>query len=405
MAHNKLTVHCPGSKSMTQRALMIASLADGPSVIEYALRCDDSRHLSALLTQLGVKLCWEGDQVEVTPRPLVADGEVHYCGNAGTAVRFSCCLSLLCGGGALVIDGDERMRERPIGRLAGALERLGVAVRYLGTRGCPPISLRREGPTPGEVELDVSISSQYASGLLLVAPRLKDGLRLLLKGAAVSRPYLDMTVEMMRGCGAELRWQGANQIVVAPGCYRGGKIAIEPDWSTAAFLLAAGRIADVDLAIPNLEREKSLQGDVAFVEFLAQLSQAHPHRFDLQDTPDLIAPLAAAALFADYPTEIRNVAHARVKECDRIRVLAEQLARIGAEVREYDDGLQIAPLKATSVAPIELDPANDHRMAMAFGLVSLRVDGVSVADPECVDKSFPSFWAELRRIKQAMRGA
>ena len=202
-----ITVSCPGSKSMTQRALVIAALADGAGqvTIEGALECDDSRYLSQVLRALGVGVHWDGSRVQVRPGPLASSGERQFVGNAGTAMRFSSSLSLLSEG-ELVLDGDERMRQRPLGPLAEALQRLGVHVRYLGQRGYPPVSLRRGGALCDEVDLDVSQSSQFASGLLLVAPRLPRGLVVRLSGERVSVPYLDMTTKMMGRAGVQAEW-------------------------------------------------------------------------------------------------------------------------------------------------------------------------------------------------------
>lgn len=401
-----LRVSCPGSKSMTQRALLIAALGDGPATISGGLRCDDSRYLSEVLGALGVAVRWDGERVDVAPGLLAAPEGVQYVGNAGTAMRFAACLSLLVDG-ELVLDGDARMRERPIGALVEGLAALGVSGRYLGRAGYPPIALARGAALQSEVELDISLSSQYASGLLLVAPRLPAGLVLRLKGDKVSLPYLHMTVEMMRRAGAEVRWPaGADEIAVAPGHYRARHLMVEPDWSTAAFLLGAAQIAGCEVDLPGLEAPgRSLQGDAAFAAFLAQLRARAPVRIDLRDTPDLIAPLAAVALFARAPTRLEGVAHARVKECDRIAVLAAELTKVGAVVREQPDGIEIEPLDRSRVpaGPIELDPASDHRMAMAFGLVSLRVPTIVVREPDCVSKSFPAFWRELERFKARLR--
>jgi len=330
-----------------------------------------------------------------------------FLGNAGTAVRFGACLSLLSDG-ELVIDGEPRMRQRPIGALVEALAQLGVTARYLGEAGYPPLGLSRGSTAGDRVRIDGSLSSQYASGLMLVAPRLSSGLTVELTGALVSRPYLEMTAQMMRQAGAEVEadWDGDPPFIrVAPGGYRGGEpLVVEADWSTASFLLAAGELSGRRPRIPNLvEPARSLQGDAAFAQHLERLrgdAAGGEHVIDLSDTPDLIAPLAALALFASHPVQLRNVAHARTKECDRIAVLAEQLRRVGAEIDEHEDGLTLRPLRplTTPAEPVSLEPAADHRMAMAFGLVGLKLPHVTVLQPECVSKSFPAFWSALARF-------
>lgn len=396
-----LRLRAPSSKSMTQRALILAGLGDGPCVVDRPLVCDDSRYLTDLLRALGVGVDWEHDErVVVRPGPLVAPSEPVFCGNAGTAVRFGSCLSLLCDG-ALTIDGDEHMRGRPIGALGAALGALGIDVTYLERRGCPPLRLSRRAPTPAEVAVDTSLSSQYASGLLMVAPRLPEGLAITLTGAKVSMPYVAMTLAMMRAAGASID-VAAERHTIAPGSYQARRIAVEPDWSGAAFLLAGGFVLGQDVVVEGLEDPAtSLQGDAVFERMLAELrSPSGPtHRFDLTDAPDLIAPLVAASLFAERPSVIRGAAHTRIKESDRVAVLASELGKIGARLTVHDDGLDVEPLSTVPEGRWTLDPDDDHRMAMAFGIVSLRVPGIAVASPECVSKSFPDFWAVLDELR------
>jgi 3-phosphoshikimate 1-carboxyvinyltransferase len=396
---------------MTQRAMILAALGEGRCSIDHPLACDDSRYLTDLLCALGATVTWEGppdtpDRIVVDPAPLRAPNEPVFCGNAGTAVRFGSCLSLLCEG-ALTIDGDDHMRRRPIGALGEALEALGVEVSYLERDGCPPLALRRRQAAPAEVSVDTSVSSQYASGLLMVAPRLESGLDITLTGGQVSMPYIEMTLAMMRRAGATLTdHPDTKRYAVQPGTYDAETIAVEPDWSGAAFLLAAGFIADLDVTVEGLPSpETSLQGDAAFAAMLAELrAPTEPlHAFDLTDAPDLIAPLAAACLFADRPSRIRGAAHTRVKESDRVAVLATELGRIGARLTALDDGLDIEPLDPNHAIerPPPLDPHDDHRMAMAFGLVSLRAPGIEVENRGCVSKSFPHFWEVLATLREA----
>jgi 3-phosphoshikimate 1-carboxyvinyltransferase len=220
-------------------------------------------------------------------------------------------------------------------------------------------------------------------------------------GAAVSRPYLDMTVAMMRRSGAQIR-ELADGWEVAPVRYTGcERIEVEPDWSGAAFLLACAKVGGFDLEVEGLARE-SLQGDRAFVEMMQTqwTPSDEPLVVDLTDTPDLIAPLAAMAPFAPRPTHLRGAAHARVKECDRVKVLSEQLARAGVITREHQDGLDIQPLTQLPTASITLDPHDDHRMAMAFGVLSLRMPHIEVRNMACVSKSFPEFWDVLAQIRE-----
>jgi 3-phosphoshikimate 1-carboxyvinyltransferase len=397
-----LELSAPSSKSMTQRALVIAGLSAQPTTIRRPLICDDSRYLTDLWRALGAEVAWGDDQVVVTPAPLVAPADAVFCGNAGTTVRFGSCLSLICDG-ALGIDGDAHMRTRPIGPLGLALETMGVRVRYLGSDGCPPLELLAERPPATSIAIDTSLSSQYASGLMMVAPRLASGLSLSLTGAKVSMPYVAMTATMMRAAGASLEATD-DGFAIAPGSYTSAAIEVEPDWSGAAFLLAAGFVTGLPITVRGLvEAEASLQGDAVFRDMLTQLSRpASRHRFDLTDAPDLIAPLVIACLCADAPSQIRGAAHTRVKESDRVAVLATELGKLGAELTMFDDGLDVMPFDATSAKPARLDPDDDHRMAMAFGILSLLAPDIEVASPGCVSKSFPNFWEVLASMRAAM---
>lgn len=398
-----ISAHVPGSKSMTQRALVIGALSQQQTVIEGAVGCDDSERLSGVLVSLGAGVRWDGDTVRVAPRPMRASGQTLQCGNAGTALRFASCLCLVAPG-RMTLDGDARMRHRPVRPLGLALARLGAQVTYPGQEGFPPVTL--EGPCQAapEVTLDAQASSQFASGLMLVAPRLPRGLVLRLQGAVVSAPYLEMTKRMMAVAGARVSQPQPNVFHVEPGPYFAGPgpaaFLIEPDWSSAAFLLAAGFVSRRDVVVCGLPpAPSSCQGDAAFEAMLAELrTRRAPHDFDLGACPDLIAPLAAAAIFASHPTCIRNVAHARLKESDRIAVLASELRKAGADLDELEDGLAVRPGLQAREQPVTLDPHADHRMAMAFGVVSLRAPWIRVSNPGCVTKSFPSFWAELNRL-------
>ncbi len=388
----------PASKSMTQRALVIAALCETATRIEGPLVCDDSSLLVSALQALGCRI-EVGDQwIDVQPAPLVAPDQPIFCGNAGTTVRFASCLSLLCDG-ELIIDGDSSMRRRPLGPLGTSLTRMGVEMSYLGRAGCPPVRWSRRAAAPDHASIDGSLSSQYASGLALVAPCLPRGLTLALQGKLVSLPYLDMTIAMMRRAGAKVSRQGAELRIAGTGYGRPNVIAIERDWSAAAFLLTAARLLDRDISLGALPAPTdSLQGDSAFVALLAQLER-HDHTFDLTDTPDLIGPLTAACLFAEAPSKIRGARHTRVKECDRVAVLCRELTKIGATLSAQDDGLDIAPLPPIPEGHWSLDPEGDHRMAMTFAVLSLRVPGIEVSTPSCVDKSFPGFWDVLAQLR------
>ncbi len=395
-----LRLRAPGSKSETQRALMLAALAAGESALTGALDCDDSRGLRAGLAACGASISEEGERWLVRGGGLRAPAAALDCLEAGTTLRFLAPLALLLPG-ELVLDGSPRLRERPLQELLDALAGLGVEATRLGPEQLP-LRLRRASPPPADAAtaparaaIDLSRSSQFASGLLLVAPRLAGGLVLELSGQAVSRPYLELTLAMMRGRGATVSEEGG-ALRVAPGAYRPGPLPVAGDWSSAAFLLAAAWIAGRPLELEGLDREGA-QGDRAILALLEELSLPRPHELDLTDCPDLIAPLAAAAAFAAHPVRLLGAAHARLKESDRPAVLAAGLAAAGVLVQETHDGLLLRP--GGALRPARLDARGDHRMAMAFALLSLRQGGVEVVGPGCVSKSYPGFWRDLERLR------
>lgn len=392
-----LRIPAPGSKSLTQRALVLSALAAGQSVLEGALDSDDTRHLRAALRELGARVDELPDgRWRVTAGALRAPGRPLWCGDGGTVVRFLAPFGLLLDG-ELVLDGSERLSERPLAALLDALVELGASVRAVSPPRSLPIAVRAGAfPPPGTpVTVDASVSSQFVSGLLMVAPRLPGGLDLRIEGG-VSRPYVEMTLAAMRARGAVFD-DRVTRCVVQPGAYRAGPFPVEGDWSAAAFLLAAGFIAQREVAVPNVSGG-SLQGDKAIAGFLEELRRPRAHAFDLSACPDLVPPLAAAAAFASHPSEIAGVAHARLKESDRLATLAEGFALAGVPVAERPDGLRISP--AEKLVPARPEPRGDHRMAMAFGLLSLREPGVRTLDPQCVSKSFPGFWEVLEQFRE-----
>ena len=385
----------PGSKSETQRALVLASLCPAESTIEHPLDCADSQALRQGLRALGASVQEQPDRWLVGGGPLHAPERPIDCRDGGTTARFLGPLCLLFDG-PMVLDGSARLRERPIDEMARALEPLGVEARYLAAAGRLPLSLRRSvSLAANRTAVAGARSSQFASGLLLVAPLLPHGLGLELEGELVSRPYLALTAHMMRQFGAELRASGGGW-QVEPKPYRPTRVRVGGDWSSAAFLLVGGLITGHAIELEGMD-PTSAQADRAIVPLLAELRQPGPHVFDLSDCPDLLPPMAAAAACADGAIELRGLRHARLKESDRPAVLARALGRAGIGVTEREDGLRIE--SGGRLRPARLDPLGDHRMAMAFGLLSLREPGIESLDPGCVTKSYPQFWAELERLR------
>ncbi|MFZ5830944.1 MAG: 3-phosphoshikimate 1-carboxyvinyltransferase [Planctomycetota bacterium] len=403
----------PGSKSITNRALICAALADGPSTLAGALRSEDTEVMIEALRRLGVRV--EQDTAAQTLRVEGCSGRFPgetaelYLANSGTSIRFLTA-AVCVGQGVFRLDGSPRMRQRPIGDLLDALTALGAELHSENGNGCPPVIVRAAGLAGGKATVSGAISSQFLSGLLMATPYARASCELVVEGELVSKPYIAMTLAVMRSFGAAVDHSDFSRFRVAAGQrYHGGRFEIEPDASAASYFFAAAAIAGGAVTVEGLT-ESSLQGDVGFCKCLQQMGCAvqydqngitvhgAPLRgvdVDMGDISDTVQTLAAAALFAEGPTTIRGVAHIRHKETDRIGDLARELRKFGAEVDEREDGLRIVP-RALSGA--EIDTYNDHRMAMSLALVGLRVPGVVIRDPRCTEKTYPDFFADLERL-------
>lgn len=418
----RATVRPPGSKSLTNRALLLAALAEGPSVLRGVLLADDSRQMFAALQALGFAptLDEPSATVKITGHGgrLPAAGEVKlHLGNAGTAYRFltaACCLGL----GRYSLDGIERMRQRPIGQLVEALHELGGKIAYLQTPEFPPLLVHGTGLRGGVLHMPPTLSSQYISALLQVGPFCKEGLSLRFEGPVTSRPYIEMTLATMAQFGVEAKVDPAfTRIDIAPGRYSAADYAIEPDASNASYFLAAAAIIPGSRCTIEGLGIGSVQGDVGFADVLHKMGagmlfgrdfitvigppEGESLRgidLDLNHMPDMAQTLAAVALFAKGPTTIRNVGNLRVKETDRLAALRNELTKLGAAVRIEGDDLFIEPPPEGRIRPATIDTYNDHRMAMSFAVVGLRAPGVAINDPGCVEKTFPEFFEYLGRL-------
>jgi 3-phosphoshikimate 1-carboxyvinyltransferase len=418
-------VSVPGSKSMTNRALVLAALADGESIVTNVLLAADTRLMIEALRGLGVAVTLDEDDrvAEVTGcRGLLpAEDADIFCGNAGTVMRFGMALAA-AGFGRFRLDGVPRMRQRPIGGLASALRTLGAGIEFEGGDGFAPVVVHAKGLRGGDVTITAPESSQMISALLMVAPYASRDVLIDVTGGLPSAPYARMTTVMMD------RWRvvvieqfecdGAKFVVEAPQRYQGRNFAIEPDASSASYFLAAPAVAGGQVCVEGLGTA-SLQGDVRFVEVLERmgctveraadrLTVAGPGEgerlrgveVDLNDMPDTAPALAVVALFAESTTTIRNVANLRVKETDRIAALARELAKLGATVDELPDGLRIKP--PNGLTPASIDTYDDHRMAMSFALAGLRCEGLVINHASCCAKTFPDFF---ERFEKMCRGA
>jgi 3-phosphoshikimate 1-carboxyvinyltransferase len=411
----KAVVRPPGSKSLTNRALVCAALADGESTLTGALVSDDTHVMIDGLSRLGIPIdvADNGTTLRVagTGGAIPAIEADLFIGNSGTTVRFLTAMVTL-GHGAFRLDGVPRMRERPIGDLADALNALGAVVRCESPGGCPPVSVHANGLPGGVAKVRGDISSQFLSGLLMASPCATGTVSLQVDGQLVSKPYVGMTLEVMRAFGVEVSApEDFSSFDITPvGAYQPRDYAIEPDASAASYFWAAAAICGGEVKVEGLTRE-ALQGDVAFVDCLAQMGCRVEHLNDgikvigpkagdrlkgaelhMNAISDTVQTLAAVALFAEGPTRVTGVAHNRHKETDRIADLATELRRLGAAVEEKPDGLVITP---GELRPALVETYDDHRMAMSLALVGLRQAGVRVANPGCTAKTYPNYFADL----------
>lgn len=409
----RATIRPPGSKSITNRALVCAALAEGQSLLSGALDSDDTRVMIEGLRQLGLAV--DHDPMRQTIRldgcggRLPAASADLWVGNSGTTVRFLTALVTL-GQGIFRLDGNQRMRERPIRDLLEALRQLGAdAVTELGT-ACPPVVVRADGLPGGRAEVAGNISSQFLSAILMAAPCARRSVELSVRGELVSQPYVAMTMRVMEAFGIRVvRSSGSAFSIPAGQPYRGCRYEIEPDASAASYFFAAAAIAGGSVSVEGLSRA-SLQGDVAFCDCLEAMGcevnaqnnrisvtgkRLHGISVDMNAISDTVQTLAAVALFADGPTTITNVGHVRHKETDRLAALATELRKLGAEIDERPDGLRITPRELHGA---EIDTYDDHRMAMSLALVGLAVPGVVIRDPGCTAKTYPAFFDDLERL-------
>ncbi len=402
---------------MTNRALVVAALAKGKSCIEAVGLSDDTLALAEALRTLGIKVAVEEEARRMRVAGCagqVPDGPTDlYAGDSGTATRFLTALAA-AGRGRYRIDGSQRMRERPIQDLLDALRSLGVRAGSEGGTGCPPVVVETSGLTGGEVTVRGAVSSQFLSGLLMAAPAARAPVTVETTGELVSKPYVDMTLAVMRDFGVEVEREGyARFEVPAPAPYRGRRYLVEPDASSASYFLAAAAITGGRVTVEGLAPD-SAQGDAHFADVLremgcrvewtdAGLTLAGPPpgdlrgiRIDLNAMPDMVLTLAPMALLAKGRTVIENVANLRVKESDRLAALATELGRLGARVEEHPDGLTIYP--PDQVQPAEVATYSDHRIAMGFAVVGLRVPGIRIAGAECASKTYPDFFNDIEAL-------
>jgi 3-phosphoshikimate 1-carboxyvinyltransferase len=412
-----LAIRVPGSKSITNRALILAALTSegGYTVLRGAQRSEDTQVMIEALEQLGFQVAtdWRESVIQVggTQGELIPAGNADlFVGNSGTSMRF---LTALCslGKGRYRLDGVPRMRERPIEDLLVALNQLGANAFSEKGNGCPPVIVEARGLLGGSVRVRGDVSSQFLSGVLMVCPFAASQVMIEVDGPLVSWPYVSLTVEMMRQWTLKVEADGTSRFRVGRWQRNGlARYEIEPDASAATYFWGAAAITGGEVKVSALTA-RSLQGDARFVDVLEEMGcrvvrgdsgmtvRGGPLRgidMDMNDISDTVMTLAAVACFADGPTRISNVAHIRHKETDRLRALATELCRIGARVEERADGLTIVPGPLHGAT---IETYNDHRMAMSMALIGLRVPGIVIRNPDCVAKTYPNFFEDLDRLR------
>ena len=411
------TITPPGSKSITNRALICAALTQGKSFLTGVLDSEDTQVMITALKQLGVPVDHdlENNTIEIEGNGgkfPVKNAEI-YVANSGTTARFLTAMLAASPtrGGVYRIHGKERMHERPIGDLLLALQNLGADVRSERENDCPPLVIGPNGSLAGETSIPGTISSQFLSAILMVAPAGKHDITLRVSGELVSKPYIAMTLEVMKSFGAtiDFREDFSEFCLPAGSRYEPTHYSIEPDASAASYFFAAAAITGGTVRVEGLT-EKSFQGDIDFCRCLERMGctlkfgetsatitglPLHGIDVDMNAISDTVMTLGVVALFAEGPTRIRNVAHIRHKETDRIAALACELRKLGAAIEEKEDGLIITP---QTLHGAEIDTYDDHRMAMSFAIAGLKIPGVVIRDPLCVAKTYPRFFEDLNFV-------
>jgi len=402
----------PGSKSITNRALVCATLASGCSTLTHVLDCDDTQVMVTALETLGLSIDWQkdvntlviqgcGGQVPVTTADL-------YVANSGTTVRFLTAI-LASMQGEFTLDGVLRMQQRPINDLVQALNELGARVQS-APNGCPPVTINSSGFSENKCRIAGNTSSQFLSGLILAIGNSDLDIKLEVTGALVSQPYIQMTIDVLAAFGRNIRFDNNDTYSSRGGQpLRAIEYDIEPDASAASYFFAAAAVTRGDVRVMGLSKD-SIQGDIEFCNCLEQMGCEIEYGadyirvqggdligidIDMNAISDTVLTLAVVALFAQGPTTIRNVRHIRDKETDRITDLARELRRLGATVEEFEDGMTITPSQYQGA---KIETYDDHRMAMSFAIAGLRIPDVAINDPECSKKTYPNFWEDLTAL-------
>ncbi|MGF1935488.1 MAG: 3-phosphoshikimate 1-carboxyvinyltransferase [Nostoc sp. ChiQUE02] len=405
------TVEIPGSKSLTNRALLVAALAEGDSILENALFSEDSEYFAKCVEQLGIPITLNPHlaQIEVAGRggDIPAKQADLFVGLSGTTARFISALVAL-GNGEYRLDGVPRMRERPMGDLLTVLQTGGATVNFEGNSGFMPYTIYSKGFVGGNFSLKANQTSQQLSALLMITPYAQQDTSIEVEGTLVSQSYIKMTCRLMADFGVEVIQIGDNQFQIKAGQrYQARHYTVEPDASNASYFFAAAAVTGGRVRVKHLTKQ-SCQGDILWLNVLEQMGcqikdsddytevtgpkQLQGIDIDMNDISDLVQTLAAIAPFASSPITIRNVEHIRYKETDRILAVVTELRRLGVKVEESADRLKIEP---GPITPAAIETYHDHRMAMAFAVTGLKVPGIVIKDPGCTAKTFPDYFTRF----------
>ncbi|MGB3225146.1 MAG: 3-phosphoshikimate 1-carboxyvinyltransferase [Desulforhopalus sp.] len=402
------TIEVPGSKSLTQRALIAASLAKGTSTLFGPLESEDTQYSSAALMQMGISM-EKGQEWRIhgNTGAIKTTSEPIFLGNNGTATRFLTSVAAL-GHSRYIIDGDSRMHQRPIGPLMAALRGWGVDISAIKGTDCPPLQINGRGLEGGITILPEGKSSQYLSSLLLVAPYSRTPSFLKVEGEVLSKPYVAMTLSVMDAFGIPVECTpDFSSFSVPQGCYRAREYQIEGDASNASYFWAAAAVTGGRVTVTNVP-VPSIQGDAMLVPLLGRMGcevtrsgngitlqgseRLEGIRVDMGDMPDVVPTLAVVAAFAEGKTVIENIAHLRIKECDRLSAVVAELTKLGVKVEEQESAMIIHGDGGAGLRGAVIETYEDHRMAMSLAVAGLRIPGVQITGEECVAKSFPDFW-------------
>ncbi|MGL4605810.1 MAG: 3-phosphoshikimate 1-carboxyvinyltransferase [Iodobacter sp.] len=413
------TVALPGSKSISNRTLLLAALARGTTEVKGLLAADDIHYMLEALKTLGIRWEQQGDSRDFIVQGAAGSFPVKsaelFLGNAGTAFR-PLTAALALSQGHYTLSGVARMHERPIGDLVNALREAGAAIRCTAVEGYPPLAISPAPLTGHTIKVKGNVSSQFLTALLMALPLSGEAVTIEVTGELISKPYIDITLKLMAKFGVEVIQDGWSRFTIAAGqTYQSpGTIEVEGDASSASYFLAAGAIGGGKVRVTGMGSD-SIQGDKRFAEALALMGaqitwgshyiEAAPPASgrlkgidaDMNHIPDAAMTLAVAALFAEGPTTLRNIASWRVKETDRLSAMACELRKVGATVIEGEDFITVTPPE-TLIANAAIDTYDDHRMAMCFSLVAVTGVAVRINDPQCTAKTFPTYFEELAKI-------